>query len=138
MPRPEQFHPVEVFRRIQEWRATGAARREFVQWQMDYPIEAQILNLLDVESQYRAFPESQSNANVIELVKRARRELGFGDHLVPYANELPFRVEEFLAQDGVVLTEEELKLLKTVNHGSWARVGFFTKGVQRLRRLDRR
>ncbi len=135
MPRVEQFYPADVFRRFQEWRATNKAKNEFATWQLHYPIEAEILNLLDLELKHKTDLGNPRRARIGELARIARRELGFGDHLVPYARELPFRVEEYMVRDGMVIVPEELKLLKEVNHGFWARVGFFTKGVRRLRRI---
>lgn len=131
----EQFHPVELYERFQEWRATNKARREFKSWQLKHPIEAQILDLLDLESKHMTDSENPRRARLVELAQKARKELGFGDHLVPYARELPFRIEEFLVRDSVVFSEDEIKLLREVNHGLWARVGFFTTGVRRLQRL---
>ncbi len=134
MPRIEQFHPVNVYNRFQEWRATNKARRYFKSWQSEHPIEAEILNLLDLELENR-IPEIPRRANISELAKKARRELGFDDQLVPYAHVLPFQVDEFLLRDNVAFSEEGRKLLKGVNHGFWARVGAFTKGLGKLDRL---
>lgn len=135
MPRMEQFHPVEVYKRFQEWRATDKARHEFKSWQMNHPVEAQIMKLLDVEFTHRATLEISSSAELFEGARQSRRELGFGDQLVPYAHELPSRLDEFLVRDGVALSDREMKLLKEVNHGYWARVGAFSPGVRRLNRF---
>jgi hypothetical protein len=135
MPGREQFLPPSFLGRFLESRALQRARKEFVEWQQSHPIESQILNILEIERRHDSARDIPRRARIADTIRQGRRALGFGDHLVKYVDELPFRLEESLARDGVVLVEEELKLLKEVNHGSWARVGFFTEGVHRLERL---
>lgn len=104
-------------------------------WQENHPTEAQILELLDEEFRHKPHLIQPRRAKLFEEAQQARRALGFGDHLVLYVNRVPFLLEELLAQDGVALPEGDLMLLQQVNHGFWAKAGFFTKGVRRLEDL---
>ncbi len=131
--------PITIYDRLQqlslELQAEEEAGRDFNKWVLKHPDEAQILNLLDLESKHRIDSGNAHRAGIAELARGLRRELEFDDHLLPYVHELPFRMDEFLARDGVTLPKNELKLLKEVNHGYWARVGYFTPGVRRLRKV---
>lgn len=94
---------------------------------------------LDVELWHQTNLDNPHRAQLFEEARQALRGLGIRDELVPYAHILPFRLETAITQRDILFeSEQEAVLLKEVNHGFWARVGFFTPGIHHLKNLSKR
>ncbi len=126
----------ELLRRFRDWRAEQNARSDYQQWLENHPNEARIIESLDMELRYSTAHDNPRRLRNYENARNERRSLGLRDELAPLARELPFRFEEALEQHpSLVMSTEELALIRQVNMGYWLRVGLFTPGIRRLRRL---